>query len=115
MVIAIDFDGVIHNPADKEPGYKMGKPYPDTYKYLHTLRMLGHKIVVHTLWARTDAGTAAVEDWLRYFLIPFDEVTALKPAASIYIDDRAYRHTDWRDTMKFIVQVGKAEEQELGG
>lgn len=110
MVIAIDFDGVIHNPADKLPGYQMGRPYPDVAKYLTTLQLLGHKLVIHTLWGLNPAGIKACEDWLRYFKVPFDEVTAIKPAASIYIDDRAYRHTDWRDTMKFIVQVGKQED-----
>ena len=44
----------------------------------------------------------AVEEFLLKYQIPFDEISGTKPAAKCYIDDRAVRFRDWRQTIKDI-------------
>lgn len=101
FVISCDFDHTIHNPEDRAPGYRMGRPFPGARETLTRLHDLGAKIVIHTCRARSAHGQpdpdhaeyvgegGHVEEWLRYFEIPFDEVTALKPIADCYLDDKA--------------------------
>ncbi len=107
--VAVDFDGTIHNQEDREPGYRMGKPFPGAKWALDVLRTAGVRIVIHTLRARPsetvdgvrwDNSAQHVKDWLDYFDIPYDEVTALKPIADAYVDDKAVPFTgDWVHTL----------------
>jgi len=99
MILAVDFDMVIHDPTNKEPGYKMGKPIPGSQLVLQLLHDRSATIIVHTLWGRTPEGIKAVEKWLKYFKIPFDEVTALKPKADMYLDDHGYQFTSWQEVL----------------
>jgi hypothetical protein len=41
-------------------------------------------------------------EWLNYYEIPYDEVTAIKPNADYYIDDKAIRFHNWEQTMQEI-------------
>jgi len=43
-----------------------------------------------------------VEDWLKKYEIPYDEIRYGKPPACFIIDDRAVHHTGWRDTLREI-------------
>ena len=105
MTLAIDFDGVIHDPTDKAPGYKMGKPLPGAQLALKILHDRGATLIIHTLWAREPAGKKACEQWLNYFGFTIDEVTALKPKADIYIDDRGYHFTTWLEALAMLDTV----------
>lgn len=114
MLIAVDFDHTLHNPDDREPGYRMGKPYPGAKEALDEFRRLGATIVIHTCRARAPHGlpdpdpslpytstVAHVADWLDYFEIPFDQITAMKPLADAYIDDKAVAFEgDWEHTKR---------------
>ena len=100
--IAIDFDGVIHNYANPIEGRRMGAPYPEAIPAIRDLKHYGYTIVVHTVRATTQEGSKVVRDWLDYYQVPYSEVTALKPNADYYIDDKAVRHTDWGTTLQFI-------------
>lgn len=97
-ILAIDFDGVIHDKAHPKPGRRMGPPIDGAAITLRKLWGEGHKIIVHTVMATNTAGYEAVEDWMTYYQIPFDTITAIKPAADWYVDDHALRFIDWPST-----------------
>ncbi len=109
--IAIDFDGVIHANSR---GYHDGSVYDDPVPgALLAIEELSKKytIVVFTCKARSDrilvdgkTGTELVWAWLEKHNISqfIESVTAEKPRAAFYIDDKAYRFNGWRDTMKKV-------------
>lgn len=116
--VAIDFDHTLHDPSTRNPGYKMGTPYPGAREALERLRNLGVRIVIHTCRARSELavpdpdpelaeylGSAQhVMDWLDYFAIPYDEVTAQKPMAFAYVDDKAVPFLgDWASVEKELI------------
>lgn len=102
LVIAVDFDGVIHNPNDRLPGYKLGQPMSGANKALYQLKRDGAVIVILTVWADTQPKRDAISKWCRHFDIPYDVITNVKGNADIYIDDKGYRFENWNDTLKFI-------------
>jgi len=102
MVLAIDFDGVIHDRGNRPEGKMLGEPFEDAPAALEALHDAGHRIIIHTLMATTPSGTAAVTDWLDHYGIDYHEVTAIKPYADYYIDDKAITHVNWNSTMQAI-------------
>jgi hypothetical protein len=101
-VIAIDFDGVIHDKDHPVKGKRMGPPMVGAGESVRLLRKRGYKIIVHTCMAVTPGGKQTVADWLDYYDIPCKEVTATKPIADLYIDDKALRFEDWADTLNYL-------------
>lgn len=99
MVLAIDFDDVVHNTRDVKPGYKMGLPMAGAVDALTTLREQGHRIIIHTIWATSEERMTAIADWLKYFKVPYDAITSIKPRADYYIDDHALHFDNWKQTM----------------
>jgi hypothetical protein len=110
-ICAIDFDGVLH---DDHLGFHDGTCYGAVISgSADALRSISDtfKIVVFTAKAKKDrplvggkTGTELVWRWLEekglsHFV---SEVTAEKPRAFIYIDDRGFRFTDWRSAMTFL-------------
>ena len=92
--IAVDFDGVIHEyvspwiDAETIPD----PPVPGAIEWLNEMREK-FRIVVFTTRGKTETGRIAVATWLvarGYPAVP-DDVTAEKPPALIYLDDRAVR------------------------
>ncbi len=57
-----------------------------------------HTIIIHTTMANTPSGRKAVADWLEYYDIDYHEI-APKPAASLYLDDKAMKFTNWKSAM----------------
>jgi hypothetical protein len=100
MTLAIDFDGVIHDPTVKAPGKRMGTPLAGSLESLTTLKNQGHTIIVYSFRAR--GGLTHIAQWLQYFKIPYDEITYIKPDADAYIDNKGWRFTDWPTTMAFL-------------
>lgn len=92
--IAIDFDGVIYQGKWTHIT-EVKDPPKDAC--VRTMRDIAKKynIIVHTCRALSPEGKVAVEVWLRKHDIPFKEVTALKPDAVYYVDDRALKFTTW--------------------
>lgn len=104
--LAVDFDGVCHDPLKVEPGYKLGKPITGAFEALWELHNRGAIIVVHSVWADTEAKRAAIARWCQFFKIPYDFITNIKPVADLYIDDHGYRFENWKDTLEFIKTLG---------
>lgn len=99
MILAIDFDNTIHDIKQPLSGRKMGGPMPQALEALETLYDSGHQVIVHTCMATSKGGKQAVEDWLDYYGVEYHSVTATKPQADYYVDDKAITHTDWPTTL----------------
>lgn len=108
-VIAIDFDGVLHRYSK---GWNGGVIYDDPVKgskeALQSLKEKGYTIYIYT--GRTNSEfrhegesdqVIAIENWLNIHQIPYDKIWLDgKPAASIYLDDRAIRFNgNWDETL----------------
>lgn len=105
MLLAIDFDGVIHDYKNPVEGRRMGEPIDGAKESLHGLKAVGHELVIHTVKASSLGGVKAVSDWLDYYEIPFDYVVAIKPNADVYIDDKAIRFNDWAQTLAEVEKI----------
>jgi 5'(3')-deoxyribonucleotidase len=110
-VVAIDFDGVLHN-ADKGwgDGTCYGDPLPGSIDAIKELSKK-YKIIIFTAKAKPDrplvngkTGTELVQEWFeRHNILEYiNSITSEKPRAELYIDDNGYRFENWRDTLKFI-------------
>jgi len=102
-VIAVDFDGVIHNVA-LQRGRELGPPCAGARDGMLELRRRG-EVVVWTAKAQTETGAAMVREWLIEHDITFDRIEG-KLTAALYIDDRALRHQDWRSTLEALDHPG---------
>ena len=109
--IGIDFDGVIHGCSKGfYDGTIYDKPIPGAYEALQELSKQ-FTIIVFTCKAKPDRGLVngkngveLVWEWLeKHDMSKFvSKVTAEKPRARFYIDDKAYRFTSWEKTMQDI-------------
>ena len=109
--IAIDFDGVVHS-FDK--GYHDGTCYGEPLKgSLEAIEVLSrhYNIVIFTAKAKPSrplvngkTGTELVQEWLeKHNVMKYvSEITAEKPRAFLYIDDKGYRFENWKHTMLFM-------------
>ena len=103
--ICLDFDGVIHSYTSGWQGISI-IPDPPTSGCKETINLLrnsGHKVVVHSTRCQTQEGRDAIENYLSTHGIEVDGVCEHKPAAIIYIDDRAIQFSgNWDETMTSI-------------
>ena len=112
--VAIDFDGVIHNDTK---GFHDGTIYGDiidgSQDAIKQIAQTYH-IVIFTAKAKKErplinnmTGTELVWEWLQKHDLDqyVDEVTAEKPRAFLYIDDRGYRFNNWSDTLSFMCKI----------
>ena len=115
--LAIDLDGVIHAYTT---GFGNGELYdPPVDGALYALSKLekDYKIIIFTTRAadghfatfRGKTGEDAIRAWLDYWcerkgiqLAYRYKITAVKPPALAYIDDRAVRFTNWTDIRKMF-------------
>lgn len=109
-VVAFDFDGVVNDDSVPWKSVEIieGKPMPGIRKTFDILRERGYRIVIHTCRAITPEGRAAVIHWLIVQgLIKYVEaVTAQKPIAKCYIDDRAIHFDGCDDLVNQIEKIG---------
>jgi hypothetical protein len=101
--IAIDFDGVVHAYSH---GWQDGEIYDDPMSGLimGLAKLVPHyRLVIFT--ARHDLD--AVRTWLKSHRLDhyFADVTNRKPAAAIYLDDRAVRFISWDQALKDIKEA----------
>jgi|LauGreStaDraftv2_3_1035109.scaffolds.fasta_scaffold00555_3 hypothetical protein len=112
--LSIDFDGVVHN---FNKGYHDGTCYGDPLPgSIEALRLLSNKyrIIIFTAKAKASrplvngmTGIEHVADWLERHGVRdcVAEITSEKPRAFLYIDDNAYRFTNWTDTLEFVKSI----------
>ena len=94
MVIALDFDRVIHDTDHPKEGRKMGPPLLGAKEALVDLFRQGHQIIVHSC-----NRPKVIQDWMQYYEIPYHYVwnQVGKPVADWYVDDRGVKFTSWAD------------------
>mgnify|MGYP006405902149 CR=1 FL=1 len=107
--IGIDFDGVIHKCSK---GYYDGTIYDEPIEgALEALKSISKKytIIIYTCKARKDRGLVngktgieLVWEWLeKHDMAAYvSKVTAEKPRAKCYIDDKAIKFQSWGETLK---------------
>lgn len=98
QIIAIDFDGVIHDKENPVEGRRMGPPMEGAKQAIEHL-VKEFIIVIHSVWADKPK---VIEDWMNYYEIPYDEVSNIKPNAKFYIDDKAIHFNNWAAVMNKI-------------
>lgn len=106
--IAIDFDGVIHSfEFGFHDGTIYGTPIPGSLESIKKIAKK-YKIVIYTAKAKKDrplingkTGTELVWEWLKKYKIDnlISEVTAEKPRAICYIDDKAIQFINWNQVL----------------
>ena len=102
-IVAVDFDGVIHDYKNPIPGRRMGGLIPGTLDALMSFGRHGFKIIVFTVWG-DDRGREVIAEFMKYYQLPFDEITNTKPKADYYIDDKGIHFTTWEDALAQIIQ-----------
>lgn len=107
MKICIDLDGVICEL--KKPGqqYSELNPVEGAVEKLKNLRKSGHYIILNTArhmktcegnLGKVNAKIGLVTlKWLEKFDVEYDEIYFGKPHAEVYIDDNAYRFSNWSE------------------
>lgn len=114
--LGIDFDGVIHDDClGFHDGTIYGQPIEGA---LNAIKFLSKSfnIIIFTAKAKKDrplindkTGTQLVSDWLeKHDVLKYvSDVTAEKPRALLYIDDKGFRFKEWSDTLKFINKLNE--------
>jgi len=112
--VCIDFDGVLH---DNCHGFGDGTCYGSpVFGSLDAIKELAKKydIIIFTAKAKSDrplvnnkTGIELVWDWLKKYKIAkyVKDVTAEKPRAFVYIDDKAIRFTTWNLTLQSFKEI----------
>jgi len=113
--IGIDFDGVIHaNSKGFFDGTVYDVPVPGSIEAIKKISKK-YDIVVFSAKARTDrmlingkTGVELIKDWLqKHGILKYvKEVTAEKPRAVAYIDDKAIRFTTWENVFDNMDDLG---------
>jgi hypothetical protein len=92
--VCCDFDGVIHSYTSKwiDAATIPDPPVPGAIEWLNDISRK-FRVIIFTTRGKEYAGQQAVKLWLREhgYEAPSIEVTAEKPPALIYLDDRAVR------------------------
>jgi len=91
--IAIDFDGVIHIYTQRwlAPEVISDGPTPGALEAVKAYLEHGFDVVIFSSRAKSEEGKKAIYDWLREHGFPSLLVTAEKPQAIVYMDDRGLR------------------------
>jgi capsule biosynthesis phosphatase len=105
MKICIDIDGTICHLRSGEQSYADVHPLPGAVETIRGLKAAGHRIILLTARHMSTCGSnvglviarqgKTLIDWLAQHGIPYDELWFGKPHADVYIDDNAFRFTDW--------------------
>lgn len=93
--ICIDFDGVIHSYTSGWQGHENipDPPVPGALDFIRAAQSIGGvEVVIQSTRAAKPEGLFAIEKYLHENgLDPRPVITAEKPPALIYIDDRGFR------------------------
>lgn len=107
MRICIDLDGVIADFKKEGETYADVAPIEGALEKVRALKENGHYIIIFTArhMKTCEANIGKVNarigkqtlDWLDRHEVEYDEIFFGKPWADIYIDDNAFRFSDWNE------------------
>lgn len=100
-VIAVDFDGVIHDYKNPVKGRRMGSPIAGTKNALLDLKKKSYQIVIFCVWGYGN-GKIVIADFMKYYELPYDQITNIKPRAEAYIDDKGIRFISWEEVLRLV-------------
>lgn len=111
--VAVDFDGVIHSYTSPwvAPEHIPDPPVQGAFEWIQLMLDAGLDVVIFTTRGKTETGRQAVHSWLKahWPQAPIDRlpVTAEKPPALAYLDDRAIRFNgpEWWPTFEQIMRA----------
>ena len=91
--VCFDFDGVIHS---YKSGWKGAAVIPDPpvegiKEVIQELKDEGYTIAIHSTRAIEIGGRYAIAAYCKEHGIPYDAITATKPPAMVYVDDRGLK------------------------
>lgn len=98
--ICVDFDGVLHSYTTPWQGSDTitDPPTDGAFDFVRSALDAGYHVVVQSARANSPKGKDAIEKWLlmhgadkKWFKNGLMRVTANKPGAEVYIDDRGFR------------------------
>ena len=89
--VVFDFDGVIHSYKSGWRGVEVipDEPVPGIQEAIENIRAAGFEVVVVSSRCNQPEGIKAIKFWLFKYGIKVDNITAEKPPAVAYVDDRA--------------------------
>ena len=102
-ILAVDFDGTIIVEGSGLSRERLSKPaVAGAVDAIRRLNAEGWRIVVFSCRARDEQGRAQITNWLtRYGLVVLvEDITAQKPWAKHYIDDRAIAFDNWASVLE---------------
>ena len=102
MIIACDFDGVLieRKSIPRPEDFEKDKPMKDAREAVKFLIERGHEVFILT--SRRADNWPKIRRWLEKHDFPWLRITDTKENATIYLDDRAIRFTNWLDFIKLI-------------
>ena len=99
MLLAIDFDGVIHDDKHPVAGKRMGEPMPGAVQAIEDLQDQGHQVIIHTVRGNSPKH---IQEWLDYYGIEVNAITNIKPVADYYIDNHGLHFESWDQVMALL-------------
>ena len=89
--VVFDFDGVIHSYISGWKGATIisDPPVAGIREAIENIRSAGYEVCVVSTRCREMGGIEAIENYLAEHRIGVDQITAEKPPAVVYVDDRA--------------------------
>jgi len=96
MTYCFDIDGTICSDTDGD--YRHAVPFRETIAAVNRLFAEGHRIVLYTARGATTGmdWRKVTERQLRMWGVHYHVLYMGKPAADVYIDDKAVNAEDWR-------------------
>lgn len=114
--VAVDFDGVIHSYTTPWQDSHI-IPDPPVEGAIEWLKEISRKfqVIIFSTRAKSEAGREAVRAYLAERDFIPDDITAIKPPALVYIDDRAWRFEGTFPTAQEIHEARPWNKPERGG
>ena len=105
--IVFDFDGVIHSYTSRWQGMAVAAdpPVEGVKDLIDMLRSSGYEVAVQSTRCADPAGFIAVNDYLTKYGIQVDILSATKPPAIVYIDDRGMKFTGPMHSLEDVKDV----------